>query len=142
MAYSYQFNGKNSLTADIPAFRVTEGWDVQIPFSVIGEAGDNHHLSLSAAEGSEVVEFVPHSSIHVIGIRFKAKFIKSTPIPPITEANQHIATQIEEIVDQILDAKQTDPNADTSNLENEVDKLVSELYDLTEDEIAIVEGSV
>ena len=63
-------------------------------------------------------------------------------IPPITEANQHIATQIEEIVDQILDAKQTDPNADTSDLENEIDRLVSELYGLTEDEIAIVAGSV
>ena len=31
------------------------------------------------------------------------------------------------------------PYADVS-LENEIDKLVSELYNLTEDEIAIVEG--
>ena len=34
------------------------------------------------------------------------------------------------------------PDADTSSLENEIDKLVYELYNLTEDEIAIVEGSV
>ena len=60
-------------------------------------------------------------------------------VPPITNENQHIVTQIEELVDQILDAKQADPEADTSSLENEIDKLVYELYDLTSEEIAIVE---
>ena len=60
-------------------------------------------------------------------------------VPPITNENQHTVTQIEEIVDQILDAKQANPDADTSSLENEIDKLVYELYNLTEDEIAIVE---
>ena len=46
------------------------------------------------------------------------------------------------LVDRILEAKRTNPDADTSDLENEIDKLVYELYNLTEDEIAIVEGSV
>lgn len=44
------------------------------------------------------------------------------------------------LVDKILEAKRTNPDADTSDLENEIDKLVYELYNLTEDEIAIVEG--
>ena len=39
-------------------------------------------------------------------------------------------------------AKQTDADSDTSTLENEIDKLVCVLYNLTEDEIAIVEGAV
>ena len=43
-------------------------------------------------------------------------------------------------VDKILEAKRTNPDADTSDLESEIDKLVYELYNLTEDEIAIVEG--
>ncbi|MDE0638824.1 MAG: hypothetical protein OXI43_23535 [Candidatus Poribacteria bacterium] len=51
--------------------------------------------------------------------------------PPITER-----------VDQILNAKRADPDADTSSLKNEIDKRVYELYNLTEDEIAIAEGSV
>ena len=46
------------------------------------------------------------------------------------------------LVDKILEAKRKDPDADTSNLENEVDKLVYTLYDLIDEEIAIVEGSV
>ena len=63
-------------------------------------------------------------------------------VPPITEANEHIAEQIEMRVDKIFEAKHIDPEADTSNFENEIDKLVYELYNLTEDEIAIVEDGV
>ncbi len=74
------------------------------------------------------------------GVRFKSEFMKNFPIPPITDANQSIVKQIEMQVDEILDAKHTDSEADTSSLEDEIDKLVYELYNLTEDEIAIVEG--
>ena len=73
------------------------------------------------------------------GVRFKSEFMKNSPIPPITKENQHIATQIEEFVNQILAAKQANPNADTSDFENEIDKLVYALYNLTEDEIALIE---
>ena len=59
-------------------------------------------------------------------------------ISPPSEEQVPIAT----LVGQILAAKHTDPEADTSALEDEIDKLVYELYNLTEDEIAIVEGSV
>ena len=63
-------------------------------------------------------------------------------VPPITEANQHLVTEIENKVDQILDVKRTDPDADTSEWEKEIDHLVYALYDLTDDEIAIVEAAV
>jgi hypothetical protein len=43
-------------------------------------------------------------------------------------------------VDRILAAKKRDPKADTTAWEREIDRLVYELYGLTEDEIAIVEG--
>ena len=75
------------------------------------------------------------------GVRFKSEFMKHFPVPPITEANRHIATEIEALVDKIITAKHADQNADTSNFENEIDRLVYALYDLTPDEIAIVEGS-
>ena len=41
---------------------------------------------------------------------------------------------------RILAAKRADPAADTSAWEREIDRLVYELYGLTEEEIAIVEG--
>ena len=56
-------------------------------------------------------------------------------ISPSSEQQASVAT----LVDRILAAKHTDPDADTSDLENKIDKLVYELYNLTENEIAIVE---
>ncbi len=44
------------------------------------------------------------------------------------------------LVELILAAKQSDPQADTTALEAEIDALVYGLYGLTEEEIAIVEG--
>jgi hypothetical protein len=41
---------------------------------------------------------------------------------------------------QILAFKQSDQKADTSDLEQQIDKLVYELYGLSDEEIAIVEG--
>jgi len=38
-------------------------------------------------------------------------------------------------------AKKRDPKTDITALEREIDRLVYELYGLTEDEIAIVEGT-
>ena len=74
------------------------------------------------------------------GYRYKKAFLEQLPIPPITEKNQPIADQIVQKVDQILSIKQQDPDADTSNLEKGIDQLVYELYNLTEEEIKIVEG--
>jgi adenine-specific DNA-methyltransferase len=52
--------------------------------------------------------------------------------------NQNIQSK----VTQILTLKKADPTADTSTLEAEIDQLIYELYDLTEDEVKIVEESV
>ena len=72
------------------------------------------------------------------GVRFKSEFMKNFPVPPITEANQPIVERIEIRVDEILNTKHTDPEADTSDLEDEIDKLGYELYNLTPEEIRIV----
>ena len=61
----------------------------------------------------------------------------SIPLPPPESCDQK---PIIALVDQILAAKKTDPNADTSALESKIDQLVYKLYGLTDDEIAIVEG--
>jgi hypothetical protein len=43
-------------------------------------------------------------------------------------------------VDQILARKRGNPNADTRDLERAIDDIVYRLYDLTPDEIRLVEG--
>ena len=47
---------------------------------------------------------------------------------------------IDILVDEIIQTKKQNPTADTTNLENQIDQLVYKLYDLTEEEIRIVEG--
>lgn len=49
-------------------------------------------------------------------------------------------SSLNNLVDRILAAKKANPEADTSEWEKEIDKLVYELYGLTEEEIRIVEG--
>ena len=63
------------------------------------------------------------------------------PVPPISQSNDSIVKQIEALVDKILVAKKQNPQADTSEWENEIDRLVYRLYDLTEEEIKIVENN-
>jgi adenine-specific DNA-methyltransferase len=72
----------------------------------------------------------------------KGEFIGRFPIPPLTPQNQPIANQIVALVDQILSAKKQNPEADTSKLEKEIDKLVYKLYNLNEEEIKIIEGNI
>ena len=61
---------------------------------------------------------------------------------PIHDLAERDRTQLENMVEQILAAKEPDPDADTSALEAEIDRIVYDLYGLTEEEIAAVEGRV
>lgn len=47
---------------------------------------------------------------------------------------------LENLVTRIIELKKHNPTANTSDLENQIDQLVYQLYDLTEEEIRIVEG--
>ena len=76
------------------------------------------------------------TKIGLKGGRFYIYDFLSLPIPKISESDQK---PFIEIVDKILDAKKTNHAADTSEWEKEIDLLVYKLYELTEEEIAIVE---
>ncbi len=73
------------------------------------------------------------------GYRYKKAFIERLPIPKITEKNQELADKIIVLVDKILQAKEKDPKANTQKLEKEIDALVYRLYNLTDEEIKIIE---
>ncbi len=55
-----------------------------------------------------------------------------------TYLEKPIAQKIEALVEEILKAKKDNPNADTSTLEQEIDRLVYEFYKLTPGEIGVV----
>jgi adenine-specific DNA-methyltransferase len=73
------------------------------------------------------------------GFQLIWKYFGQIPIP---RANQAQAKLITSLVDQILTCKKSNPDADTIALEKEIDQLVYQLYELTEEEIKIVEGDM
>ena len=70
--------------------------------------------------------------------RWINNYVKAFPIPEATCEQQAL---IIGLVDQILAAKDTDPDADVSDLEKQIDQIVYLLYALTPEEIKIVEGA-
>ena len=71
--------------------------------------------------------------------RWKKVYVENIPIPKATVEEQVPFVQL---VDEILQAKAADYNADTSHLEWGIDRLVYDLYELTEEESTSIERSL
>ncbi len=70
------------------------------------------------------------------GWRWIHQYVVELPIPKLTAAQQQPFTNL---VDQILATKTKDQNIDITELENQINKLVYQLYELNIDEIKIIE---
>ncbi|WP_254410223.1 class I SAM-dependent DNA methyltransferase [Campylobacter coli] len=70
----------------------------------------------------------------------KTNNLEKLPIPKINSKNQKLADELINLVDKILKAKEQDKNANTQELENKINSLVYKLYNLTEEEIKIIEN--
>lgn len=68
-------------------------------------------------------------------LKYPTSFFESLPIAKQDKSNSN---KIIQIVDEILEIKSKDHKADTSALECEIDKIVYKLYQLTNDEIKII----
>ncbi|EAL5394635.1 Eco57I restriction-modification methylase domain-containing protein [Campylobacter jejuni] len=62
------------------------------------------------------------------------------PVVNINSKNEKLANKLISLVDEILKVKEQDKNANTQELENKINSLVYKLYNLTEEEIKIIEG--
>ncbi|EEP3504888.1 class I SAM-dependent DNA methyltransferase [Campylobacter coli] len=70
----------------------------------------------------------------------KTNNLEKLSIPKINSKNEKLADELINLVDEILKAKEQDKNANTQELENKINSLVYKLYNLTEDEIKIIEN--
>ena len=93
---------------------------------------------LGLLNSKAVFWFYTKTSTQIRGgfVRFIAQYVSQIPIPSIKPEQKVL---IGKIVNQILATKRTNPDADVSELENEIDQIVYLLYDLTSEDIAIVE---
>ncbi|MCX7929096.1 MAG: class I SAM-dependent DNA methyltransferase, partial [Patescibacteria group bacterium] len=93
---------------------------------------------LTAVLNSKLIEFWLRNKGKMQGNNYQLDKEPLLQIPIFKAKNTE---PIRSLVNQILSAKKANPEADIFNLEKQIDQLVYQLYDLTEEEIAIIENS-
>lgn len=98
---------------------------------------------------SKVIDFYVKTYVHQLsdtGFLLSNQYVERIPIPIITLENEEIAKRIEILVNKIIDITsckdyESDLNkqSEVKTLENEINALVYKLYNLTTEEIQIIE---
>ncbi|WP_370864340.1 Eco57I restriction-modification methylase domain-containing protein [Helicobacter pylori] len=129
------------IMAKEPCFVYEEkGFYAPAPANII--TGDKTEIKyLTALLNSKCIYFAMRKFYMGGGIEgeLKTNNLEKIPIPQITTKNQELADKITALVDKILQAKAKDPKANTQGLEKEIDTLVYQLYNLTDEEIKTIE---
>ncbi len=130
------------IMAKEPCFVYEEkGFYAPAPANII--TGDKTEIKyLTALLNSKCIYFAMRKFYMGGGIEgeLKTNNLEKIPIPQITEKNQELAHKITDCAEQILQAKAKDPKANTQELEKEIDALVYQLYNLTDEEIKTIEN--
>ncbi len=110
----------------------------------------SHLKYLLGVLNSKVVDWYVKTYVHQYadkGFLLSNQYVERIKVPPITSQNNHIVSQIETLVNQMLAITQSEdyfsnPQKQTriKELEKQIDQLVYKLYDLTEEEIEIIES--
>ncbi|WP_237003541.1 class I SAM-dependent DNA methyltransferase [Helicobacter pylori] len=127
------------IMAKEPCFVYEEkGFYAPAPANIV--TGDKMEIKyITALLNSKCIYFAMRKFYMGGGIEgeLKTNNLEKIPIPKITEKNQELARKITDGVKQILALKEKDAN--TQKLEKEIDALVYQLYNLTDEEIKIIE---
>ncbi|GAA7922099.1 class I SAM-dependent DNA methyltransferase [Helicobacter pylori] len=130
------------IMAKEPCFVYEEkGFYAPAPANII--TGDKIEIKyITALLNSKCIYFAMRKFYMGGGIEgeLKTNNLEKIPIPKITPKNQELADKITALVDKILQAKAKDPKANTQGLEKEIDALVYQLYNLTDEEIKTIEN--
>ncbi|GAA8193617.1 class I SAM-dependent DNA methyltransferase [Helicobacter pylori] len=129
------------IMAKEPCFVYEEkGFYAPAPANII--TGDKIEIKyITALLNSKCIYFAMRKFYMGGGIEgeLKTNNLEKIPIPKITPQNQKLACKITDCAKAILEAKEKDPKANTQELEKEIDALVYQLYNLTDEEIKIIE---
>ncbi len=130
------------IMAKEPCFVYEEkGFYAPAPANII--TGDKIEIKyITALLNSKCIYFAMRKFYMGGGIEgeLKTNNLEKIPIPKITPQNQKLAHKITDCAKAILEAKEKDPKANTQRLEKEIDALVYQLYNLTDEEIKIIEN--
>jgi hypothetical protein len=105
-----------------------------------GGVSEDYHFLLGVLNSSVLWYFIKNTSNAYNNnyYYFKTKYLERFSFPEVSKPAQ---SPIISLVEKILTAKRKDPEADTTRWEDEIDRLVFELYGLTSAEIKLVEES-
>lgn len=112
---------------------------VGFSFSVIWQKNKDYDLKyLLALLNSKLGEywFNTNGKKRGIGVDIGVKVFRQFPVKIASES---IQKSLVNLVDKALDLKEDNIDSETIDIENKIDKIVFELYGLTEDEIKIIE---
>ncbi len=103
-----------------------------------------NQLSLMAALAifnSQYIKYQYNKTVQEAGRVFPQVKLTHLKKLPITIPDEKTNKELERLASTIINAKCSNPSADTSALESEIDRLVYQLYGLTEEEIAVIVGA-
>jgi len=111
----------------------------QIGFSLLSRTNDSNQLMIILAIlNSKLMSFYHKNKyLDVQKVLFQKVLIANTKKLPIVMPNDK--NRIDSLIDTIIKAHQNNPETDTTVEEQEIDRLVYHLYDLTYNEIKIVD---
>jgi len=108
---------------------------------VLKPINKEHNLFMLAIINSRLLQWIFEiQNPQMVGKTFAEIKVIYVENLPFKEASQSQIDKIDLLVTKILSAKAANPTADTSALEQDIDKLVYKLYGLKDYEIALVEG--
>lgn len=125
--------------SSVNAFAISTDSEFSIDSSSFAVSEDIEYLS--AILNSKVILFYFKLGSVIWGkdgIKWFGKYFDNIPIPVISKEMQNPFIGL---VNKIIEIKKDNPESDTKVLENEIDQLVYQLYELTEEEIKIIEES-
>jgi very-short-patch-repair endonuclease/type II restriction/modification system DNA methylase subunit YeeA len=141
-AYLKEFEKPKIIYKDI-AQRLTFSYDENAYFTNNTNyfiTGNVNLKYLTAILNSKLMDFYYRLISTQLGenaVRLFTQYVENIPIKQISETEEAVFSSL---IDEIILCKSE--SKDTSKQESEIDRLVYELYGLSEEEIAVVEGSV
>ncbi|MGC9315978.1 MAG: Eco57I restriction-modification methylase domain-containing protein, partial [bacterium] len=143
IAYHAEFEKEKIIYPNMtqkPCFAYTDDGSFCNDKSFILTAGSESLIKYFVALlNSKLVDFTLRglcSGLGHKGLEVRKVFIENLPIIKIIKAQQKPFIAL---VDRILSAKAKDPDADTTALEAEIDLMVYKLYELTYDEVKVID---
>jgi len=125
----------NSINA---AFSVDKEITTQSVYCIHSINKNYSNKLILAILNSKLIDFV-YKSIFAEKQQFPRILIENIKNMMLPKINTVLFKEIENLVNEILVTKKQNPSADTTDLENQIDQLVYQLYGLTEEEIENIE---